>query len=493
MTVETGDRPTAAALTSVPAVPRARARSAARGQHLTREERRTRGKAAREQLPRSALSTWTEPGDRVDPVSILAAQSADRIAELVPHRHGRMLVSPFAFYRGGAAVMATDLATTPTTGIGVQVCGDAHLSNFGGYAAPDRNLVFDLNDFDETIPGPWEWDMKRLAASIAIVGRERRFSRSARQGMVLAAAEAYRTGMREFADMSNLEVWYARLTVADVVTRWGGRLDARTMRSFAQRMHKAMTKDSTSAAVKLTRLVDGERRMLSDPPLVTPIADLMDGRERAATEKAVRGGLRAYLRSLAGDRRHLLDQYRYVDMARKVVGVGSVGTRAWVVLLRGVDDNDHLMLQLKEARESVLAPFVGTNRYANQGQRVVEGQRLMQASSDIFLGWSRGRVIDDTSRDFYVRQLWDWKVSPDVERGTVASLTILAEMCGWTVARAHARSGDRVAIAAYLGGSPAFDRAMARFAESYADRNERDYALFERAVASGRIEAAPAV
>jgi uncharacterized protein (DUF2252 family) len=492
MSVETSAHPTTVALTSGSAVPSARARSGAPPRHPTRDERRALGRAARTQLPRSAMGAWTEPADRPDPVSILAAQSADRIADLVPLRHGRMLVSPFAFYRGAAAVMAADLGALPTTGLGAQLCGDAHLSNFGGYAAPDRHLVFDLNDFDETIRGPWEWDVKRLVASFAIAGRQRTFRRSERERMVVAASEAYRTAMREFAAMSNLEVWYARLTVADIVERWGGRMGARTLRGFEQRMAKARTKSSVSAAHKLTRLEEGQRRFMSAPPLVAPLSDLLHGPERTAMERAVRAGLRTYLKSLAGDRRSLLEQYRYVDMARKVVGVGSVGTRAWVLLFSGIDD-DPLMLQLKEARASVLAPFVGASPYANEGQRVVEGQRLMQASSDIFLGWSRGPVVDGASRDFYVRQLWDWKVSSDPERSTVDNLTIMAEMCGWTLARAHARSGDRVAIAAYLGGSTAFERAMARFAESYADRNERDYLLFEQAAASGRIEAVPAV
>jgi uncharacterized protein (DUF2252 family) len=488
MTVERSDHPTTVALTSA-AVPRARARSGARRRLPTREERQARGRAARAGLPRSALGTWTDPVDRADPVGILAAQSADRIAELVPLRHGRMLVSPFAFYRGGAAVMAADLASSPSTGLHVQLCGDAHLSNFGGYAAPDRQLVFDLNDFDETIPGPWEWDVKRLVASFAIAGRQRGFRRSERRRTVVAAAEAYRTAMREFASMGNLEVWYSRLTAADIVERWGGRVDARTMREFDRRMQKAMTKDSASAAAKLTRSVDGERRFVNQPPLLSPLADLLPPAERVGMERAVGAGLRTYARTVAGDRRSLLDQYAYVDIARKVVGVGSVGTRAWVLLLRGSDDDDHLMLQLKEARQSVLAPFVGAGRFANEGQRVVEGQRLMQASSDIFLGWSRGPAVDGTSRDFYVRQLWDWKVSSDVEQGSVDNLTIMAEMCGWTLARAHARSGDRVAVAAYLGASSAFDRAMAVFSELYADRNERDYELFSKAAADGRIEA----
>ena len=465
---------------------------AVRVSHPTREERRARGRAARAQLSRSAMGSWTEPVDRADPVSILTAQSRGRVPELVPVRNLRMLASPFAFYRGGAAVMAADLAAMPSSGIRAQLCGDAHLSNFGGYAAPDRHLVFDLNDFDETHPGPWDWDVKRLVASLAIAGRDRGFGPDSRRQMVLAAAEAYRTAMREFADMSNLQVWYSRLTVADIAARWGHLMDTKTLRSFQRRVQKAMTKDSASATAKLTRLGDDGRHFISDPPLVTPLAELLQGEDRAEVEKAARTGMRAYTRSLAADRRALLEGYTYVDMARKVVGVGSVGTRAWVVLFSGVDGDDPLMLQLKEARESVLARFAGGGRFGNQGQRVVEGQRLMQASSDIFLGWSRGPGVDRSSRDFYVRQLWDWKVSSDVERGTVGTLTIMAEMCGWTLARAHARSGDRVAIGAYLGGSGTFERAMARFAEFYADRNERDYALFEKAAASGRVDAVPA-
>jgi len=437
------------------------------------------------------MGRWTEPSDRADPVGILSSQADGRLPELVPLRNARMLTSPFAFLRGGAAVMAADLGSSPSSGIVTQLCGDAHLSNFGGYAAPDRQIVFDLNDFDETLPGPWEWDVKRLVASLAIAGRERGFDASQRQRLVLAAAEAYRTAMRQFADWGHLEVWYSRLTAAGIVERWGDRVDKQTLRAFEKRMRKAMTKDSASASAKLTELVDGERRMVNNPPLVVPLGELFqEDSVRVATEKAVRSGLRGYARSLPGDRRHLLEEFRFVDIARKVVGVGSVGTRSWIVLLRGIDGDDPLMLQIKEARGSVLAPFANCSSFANQGQRVVEGQRLMQASSDIFLGWSRGPVVDGQSRDFYVRQLWDWKVSFDVERGTVATLTIMAEMCGWTLARAHARSGDRVAIAAYLGRGDSFDRAMAGFAEAYADQNERDYERFAAAATQGQIEVA---
>jgi uncharacterized protein (DUF2252 family) len=459
------------------------------GRQPSREERTARGKAARGRVPRSVMGRWHEPASRPDPVAILEAQARRRLPELVPIRHGRMLASPFAFFRGGAAIMAADLAAAPRTDLRAQLCGDAHVSNFGGYASPDRHLVFDLNDFDETLPGPWEWDVKRLVASLAIAGRHLGLDAAVRRRMVLAAADSYRTAMSEFAGMGNLDVWYARLSSSDVVERWGDEVGPKFMRTFQQRVQKAMTKTSASATSKLARLVDGEHRIVSNPPLVMALADLVDGEERVVFEKSVQSAMRTYGRTLAGDRRALLSQYRYVDMARKVVGVGSVGTRAWVVLLRGVDGGDPLMLQIKEARESVLAPFAGASRYANQGQRVVEGQRLMQASSDIFLGWHRGVGVDGTTRDFYVRQLWDWKVSTDVERATASSLTIIGKMCGWTLARAHARSGDRVATAAYLGRSTSFDQAMAGFAEAYADQTERDYRLFADAVATGRLEA----
>jgi uncharacterized protein (DUF2252 family) len=435
------------------------------------------------------MGGWEASGDRSDPVTLLIKQAEGRLPELVPIRNGRMLASPLSFYRGGAAVMAADLAATPNSGIKVQLCGDAHLSNFGGYASPDRSLVFDLNDFDETHPGPWEWDVKRLVASFAIAGRARGLEVADRQQLVGAAAGAYRLAMREFADMGTLQLWYSRITAAQIVERWSGEVDSKEVRAFERRVAKAMGKDSVRASSRLTTLVDGEPRMLSDPPLLMPLADLLEEEGRSGFERAVKAGLSTYGRSLAGDRRHLFEQFRYVDMARKVVGVGSVGTRAWVVLFYGVDGADPLMLQLKEARESVLSPYLGKSRYANHGQRVVEGQRLMQASSDIFLGWNRGPAVDGTVRDFYVRQLWDWKTSTDVEQASLEALMILAQLCGWTLARAHARSGDRLALAAYLGGGTSFGRAMTRFAEAYADQNERDYEAFTDAAKSGRIEA----
>jgi uncharacterized protein (DUF2252 family) len=468
---------------------RAQSRPRARSRQLTREERRAKGRAARKVVPRSAMACWTEPDGRPDPVAILSEQARDRLPELVPIRNGRMLGSPFAFFRGSAAVMAADLAATPSSGLQAQLCGDAHVSNFGGYASPDRKLVFDLNDFDETLPGPWEWDLKRLAASLAIAGRARGFDPGQRRDLVLAAMEAYRQAMRDFAEMGNLEVWYARMTSGDILERWGPGGSKHSVRAFQQRVKKATRKDSASATSKLARLVDGEYRIISAPPLVVPLADLMDDQERETFQRAAQGALRAYGRSLAGDRRALLEQFHPVDMARKVVGVGSVGTRAWVVLFLGADGDDPLVLQLKEARESVLAPYAGRSRFANQGQRVVEGQRLMQASSDIFLGWNRGPAVDGTARDFYVRQMWDGKLSTDVEGAPLATMVALGQLCGWTLARAHARSGDRVAIAAYLGAGPSADHALTEFAETYADRNDRDFELFEEAAKAGRIEA----
>jgi uncharacterized protein (DUF2252 family) len=435
------------------------------------------------------MARWSEADDRPDPVAILNEQAQDRLPELVPIRNGRMLASPFAFFRGGAAVMAADLAATPSSGLQAQLCGDAHVSNFGGYASPDRKLVFDLNDFDETLPGPWEWDLKRLAASLAIAGRARGFDPDQRRELVLGATEAYRQAMREFAEMGNLQVWYARMTAGDILERWGERSSKHNVRAFQRRVDKATRKNSVAATSKLAQLVDGEYQIISAPPLVVPLGDLIDGQERAAFERAIQEALRAYGRTLSGDRRALLEQFRLVDIARKVVGVGSVGTRAWVVLYLGADGDDPLVLQLKEARESVLAPYAGRSRFANQGQRVVEGQRLMQASSDIFLGWNRGPAVDGTARDFYVRQLWDGKLSTDLERAPRANMVAVGQLCGWTLARAHARSGDRVAIAAYLGAGPSADLALSEFAETYADRNDRDYELFEAAAKAGRIEA----
>jgi uncharacterized protein (DUF2252 family) len=434
------------------------------------------GKAARRAVPRSDHAVW-EPASR-DPLQILARQDESRVPELVPIRYERMLASPFAFFRGGAAVMAADLATTPTVGIEAQLCGDAHLSNFGIFSAPDRRLVFDCNDFDETCRGPFEWDVKRLASSVAIAGRERGFSEKERRKTVRQGVGAYRTAMRRFAAMRNLDVWYSRLDVEPALEVLRSKVDEKRFRRVERGLAKALGKDSLRALRRLTHEVEGDIRIIGDPPLITPVEQLADADEAEAQLRLV---LDAYRESLTPDRRHLAGSYRYVHAARKVVGVGSVGTRAWIVLLLGKDEDDPLFLQAKEAQASVLEPFVGASPYRNHGRRVVEGQRLMQAASDVFLGWVATKGLDDQRRCFYVRQLWDGKGSAEVERMSPRDLGIYASLCGETLARAHARSGDRVAIASYLGKGEAFEKALAQFGEAYADQNERD---FQRATES---------
>jgi uncharacterized protein (DUF2252 family) len=413
-------------------------------------------------------------------------QAADRVPELVPIRHGRMLVSPFAFFRGAAALMAADLTGTPDSGVHVQLCGDAHLSNFGGFAAPDRELVFDINDFDETARGPWEWDVKRLAASVAVAGRELGLTPAARHRVVEAAVRSYREAMRQFATMRNLELWYARLDVAHILSHLGDRVTRDERAAFKRRVAGARAKDHMRALSKLTERVDGKPRIVSRPPRIVPIEELFPGEQ---VEEQIRALIRVYRRSLPVERRHLLESYGYAHMARRVGGVGSVGTRTWIVLLVGRDGDDPLFLQVKEAGPSVLERYAGRAASRNHGQRVVYGQRLMQVDGDIFLGWLRATWADDTPRDYYVRQLWDWKLGADVELMSADRLTVYVTLCGWTLARAHARSGDRVAIAAYLGSGKAFDRAVAGFAEAYADQTERDHAALERAVREGRVPA----
>jgi uncharacterized protein (DUF2252 family) len=417
-------------------------------------------------------------------VEILAAQDTTRVPELVPIRYGRMLASAFTFYRGAAAIMASDLARTPTSGLGVQLCGDAHLSNFGAFAAPDRQLVFDCNDFDETLPGPFEWDVKRLCASLAIAGRDRGFNDAQRRSAVVAAADEYRRAMREFAAMRDLDVWYARLDIREVFARWSSKMRKRGRRAVTRAIAKAERKDSLRAFAKLTHSVNGNVRIVSDPPLITPIDEFAGGRD---TEDALNGILHAYRDTLDGSHRRLAERYSYVHAARKVVGVGSVGTRAWIILLLGRDADDPLFLQAKEAEASVLEPYAGSSRFKHHGRRVVEGQRLMQAASDIFLGWVSASGIDGQRRDFYVRQLWDRKGSTDVALLDPPELATYGRMCGWTLARAHARSGNRIAIAAYLGKASVFDDALADFAECYADQNERDYEATVGAVSDGRL------
>ena len=414
--------------------------------------------------------------------------------ELVPIRYGRMLVSPFAYYRGAAMVMADDLSTSPDTGITVQCCGDAHLSNFGVFGSPERRLIFDINDFDETLPGPWEWDVKRLAASFEVAGRDRGFSRSDRRDVVLAAAREYRQGMRTAAKMSTLDVWYSHMEIGQML-EWirtedsDERLGRIEGNEAVLDVAKARTRDSLRAFKKLTRKVDGEVRFVKDPPLLVPLEDLVLSEEaRHRSERSLRKLIKRYRRTLA-DEHHPLEEFHYVHMARKVVGVGSVGTRAWVFLMMGVDERDPLILQAKEAQHSVLERFAGRSAYAHHGQRVVVGQRLMQTASDIFLGWQRAKDIDGHTRDYYIRQLHDWKGSAHVDTLRVAGAITYARMCGATLARAHARSGDWIAIAAYLGKGTVFDEAMADFSAAYADQNERDHEALVKAVRSGRVAA----
>src|SRR3954447_811925 len=457
--------------------------------HLTLNERDARGKAERAEVPRSSHAAFEPSAQRRDPVELLEEQAQTRVPELVPLRYGRMLASPFTFFRGGAYLMAADLAGQPRTGLHVQLCGDAHLSNFGAFAAPDRRLVFSINDFDETLPGPFEWDVKRLVASFAVAGRDRGFGDRERQRINRAVARSYRASMHDYAGMSNLDVWYARIDLDDIAAVTAQRGTAKQRKVFERNLAKARSKDSTRAVAKLTEVVDGELRIVRDPPLIVPIEDIVTGVQREEVEDFVRTVIRSYRRTLTADRRRLLERYRYVHAARKVVGVGSVGTRAWVVLMLGRDDADPLVLQLKEAQASVLEPFLGESAFANPGQRVVEGQRLTQAASDILLGWVRFTAPDGVSRDFYMRQLWDGKGSALVELMDPTLMELYAELCGQALAKAHARSGDAVAIAGYLGGGESFDRAMASFAELYADQNERDYDAVRAAVASGRVAA----
>jgi uncharacterized protein (DUF2252 family) len=461
-----------------------------RADDRTPAERAAAGKAARDTAPRSSHGEWQPASDRTDPVEMLERQATSRVGQLLPLRYGRMLVSPFTFYRGAAAVMAADLAGTPTSGLTAQLCGDAHLSNFGAYASPDRELVFDVNDFDETLPGPWEWDVKRLAASFSVAGRDRGFPARERRRIVAAMAAEYRAAMRRLAALGNLEVWYTKIDVGTVAERWAAAAGEKEVKAFRRNLAKTQAKDRMRALSKLTHEVDGQLRIVSEPPLIVPLRELADV-DPGEVETRVREILANYRETLGEDRRVLLDSYRYVDAAFKVVGVGSVGTRAWIVLLQGRDEGDPLFLQIKEAQPSVLEPYAEPTAYAQQGERVVHGQRLVQAASDILLGWVRAKGIDGESRDYYVRQLWDQKGSARVENMDPPALTAYAQICGTTLAHAHARSGDRIAIAAYLGKGDTFDRAMAEFAESYADQNERDYEALKAAETENRIEVAP--
>jgi uncharacterized protein (DUF2252 family) len=464
--------------------------------HLTEAESRARGKAARAKVPRDLQAVFEPAPDRPDPVSLLEEQARTRVPELVPIRHGRMLVSPFTFFRGAALVMASDLSSTPRSGLSAQLCGDAHLSNFGAFGSPERQLVFDCNDFDETLPGPWEWDVKRLAASIVIAARQLGFSKSVRTDAIVGLGRVYREAMRQMAALPNLEVWYSHVEVEGVVellqaeaAASGSKTDAKMAATASKLAVKARTKDSTRALDKLTDVVDGARRIVSDPPLIVPVEELYPELESESMMRTLLDLVRQYRQSLPTDRRHLLEQFQVSQMARKVVGVGSVGTRAWIILLHGPRQEDVLFLQAKEAEASVLERFTKKSQYANHGARVVAGQRLMQASSDILLGWQRAQGVDGVTRDYYIRQLQDWKGSVDTDTALPQGMQAYGELCAHTLARAHARSGDRIAVAAYLGNNATFDKSLARFSEAYADQNERDYEAFSAACRSGRLEA----
>jgi uncharacterized protein (DUF2252 family) len=484
--------------------------------HPSIDERKARGLEARDRTPVSSHTKWRPAADRPDPVALLEEQNRTREPDLVPVRHGRMMVSPFTFYRGAAKIMAADLNDTPVAGLEAQLCGDAHLSNFGAFASPERILLFDLNDFDETLPGPFEYDVKRMAASFTIAGRNNGFSKADTRAATLASVTAYRETMAEFAQMRTMDIWYAHLDEDELISAIRGLVTEeateakgakaekerkkakkdkkeeeqakRAEKRAVQEVEKAHTRDSLQALSKLGELVDGRYRIISQPPIVVPLRDLAAtyGLSADEAEQAIHEQFRAYRATLQDDRRHVLEQFQIVDAARKVVGVGSVGTRAFIVLLQGRDAQDPLFLQIKEATASVLEPYVRRSRYRQHGERVVQGQRLMQAASDIYLGWTKGL---DERRHFYWRQLRDMKGSATVEAMTPFALTFYARTCGWTLARAHARSGDPVATAEYLGNSDEFDNSITDFADRYADQNERDYQEFVAAIRAGRLEA----
>jgi uncharacterized protein (DUF2252 family) len=466
--------------------------------HPSVDERRARGKEARDRTPASSHAGWAPAADRADPVALLEEQNVTREPDLVPVRHGRMMVSPFTFYRGAAKVMAADLADTPTAGLNAQLCGDAHLSNFGVFASPERMLLFDANDFDETLPGPFEYDVKRMAASFAIAARNNGFGKADRRAATLASVTAYREAMAEFAQMGTMDIWYAHLSEDELMTAVRSAAKAskkkeakaakRAKKTARKNVEKAHTRDSLQALSKLGEVVSGRCRIVSQPPIVVPARDLEAtyGLSSDETERVVREQFRTYRATLQHDRRDLLERFEVVDVARKVVGVGSVGTRAFIVLLQGRDQHDPLFLQVKEATASVLEGHLPRSRYRQHGARVVHGQRMMQAASDIYLGWTKGM---DVNRHFYWRQLRDMKGSAEVELMSPLGLTFYARTCGWTLARAHARSGDPIAIAEYLGTSDQFDQSITDFSERYADQNERDYQSFTAAIRSGRLEA----
>jgi uncharacterized protein (DUF2252 family) len=457
---------------------------------LSVAERVARGKAARAEVPRASHAGYTPSPNRDDPLEVLERQARTRVPELVPIRYGRMLVSPFTFYRGAAMIMAGDLASTPRSGLTVQCCGDAHLSNFGVFASPERKLVFDLNDFDETLPGPWEWDVKRLAVSMLIAAVNNDYAVKDQERIVLSTVEGYRSAMRDFAAMGTLDVWYAHADIDSVIKDFGSRLKGKMSKRTEKTLAKARTRDNISAFSKLTHVDDGQIRIVDQAPLIVPINELGNEEQRDQIYEALHALLRDYRSTLEFDRRVLAEEFELVDLARKVVGVGSVGTRAWIALMLGRDVQDPLILQMKEAEASVFEPYLGPSGFSNHGERVVVGQRLMQASSDILLGWLHvSSGLDGQARDFYVRQLRDWKGSAEVEEMVPKGMALYGRLCGWTLARAHARSGDRVAIAAYLGGGRSFDRAILEFTGAYAEQNARDYRELTDAVEAGKLVA----
>ena len=478
-------------------------RELGQGEAHSKEESIEHGKALRASVPREAHAEWTPTPDRPDPVELLRSQGKSRVQALLPLRYERMSVSAFTFYRGGALIMASDLSTTPTTGIEVQACGDAHISNFGLFSSPERRTVFDINDFDETLPGPWEWDVKRLAASVEICGRDNGFTKKQRKAAVLACVQGYRESMARFAEMGHLDVWYAHLDVDTLHAKVASDLDAESVKSADKVLAKAKAKDSARAIRKLTEVVDGQLRIVSDPPIVVPVRDLVaqnandrfaERFDEKALERLMRAILAEYRTTLSPDKRQLVSGYTAVDLAHKVVGVGSVGTRAWIIVMQGADENDPLVLQVKEAQESVLERFVGKSKHRQHGERVVTGQRAMQTASDMLLGWCRLPGEDGRMKDYYVRQLWDGKGSIDLSLLSPEKLKLLAQACGWTLAHAHARTGDRFAISSYLGNSDKFDKAIAKFAVAYANQNELDYQRFMEALeASELVETVEAV
>ena len=449
---------------------------------MNTDEARNSGKKLRKTCKRSSHGDWKYTKDRDHIIDLLKEQERTRIQELIPVRHERMSVSPFAFYRGAAVIMADDLSHTPRTGITVQACGDAHIANFGVFASPERRLVFDINDFDETLPGPWEWDVKRLISSIEICGRDRGFSKNDRADAILTAASTYRQTMMQFSETGNLAMWYDHIDLEKMYRLHEDELGKRKAKNIRRAAAKTLSKNNERAFAKLTEVVDERIQIKSIPPLIVPLREIQSygDRNRARdTERIIKDALQSYRRSLPRERRILIDRYRVVDIARKVVGVGSVGNRSLIVVMEGVSEKDPLVLQVKEANASVLENYLGKSSFAEHGRRVIEGQRAIQTASDILLGWATIREADGAQRDYYVRQLWDSKASLNLDKVSLNELSAVASMCAWTLAHAHAKTGDRHGIAGYLGKGDAFDEAMLRFARAYADQNERDYEVFQ--------------